>query len=285
MPTITRGSHHIAYQVQGKGEPLVMLRGLGRTMRHWLGYDRKVADNHQVITLDLRGIGQTTSPLSFFHTMHDLADDVVAVLDELGIMRAHILGVSLGGMVALATGIKYPGRCKSIITINTSIAGQRSLRISARGVWAIASGLIGEKSKLHHNLADILTAGQQTAARRAKIAKEFIKIADEEGLYTVTTIKQLILASRFSVKNRLAELKMPVLLVYGEDDRFVPNINTRKLTSHLRNARLLAIPEAGHEVMHDQPNALHDAITLWTREHQTPSATRSTKKPTRKRTR
>ena len=268
MPVITRGSHHITYHVHGDGEPLVMLRGLSRTVRHWLGYERKIAENHRVITLDLRGIGHNTQPLSFLHTMQDLAADVITVLDELAIQQSHILGVSLGGMVALATGLTYPSRCTSIITINTSIAGQRSLRISAPGIWAIVSGLVGKKPKLHQNLANILTSHRLSAEQKAKLSEEFTKIADSDGIYALTTLKQLLLATRFSVRDKLAGLTMPVLLIYGSDDAFVPNINTRKLKSLIPHAQLLSIPDAGHEVMHDQPEALHAAITQWIEDHQ-----------------
>ena len=170
-------------------------------------------------------------------------------------------------MVALATGLKYPDRCTSIITINTSIAGQRTFRMTAEGLWAIVSGLVGNKSKLHRNLADVLTTHRLSSAQKAKVAEELEKIAATDGLYVLTTLKQLILASRFSVKHHLVGLTMPVLLIYGSDDRFVPHINTRKLKSLIPHAQLLSIPDAGHEIMLDQPEALQAAISDWIDDH------------------
>jgi pimeloyl-ACP methyl ester carboxylesterase len=217
--------------------------------------------------MDLRGIGQTTLPLSFTHRIHDLAGDVVAVLDALGIEQAHVLGVSLGGMVALATGLEHPTRCLSVITINTSIAGQRTLRMSPRGAWAIASGLVGDRMKIHRNLVEVLTSSKLSTERKLEAVQRFHAIAATDGLYVFTALKQVILAARFHVKHRLPELQMPVLLVYGADDQFVPSINTRKLKALIPHARLVSIPDAGHELMMDQPEALRDVLVAWLDEH------------------
>jgi pimeloyl-ACP methyl ester carboxylesterase len=267
MATLRRGRHLIGYEVHGEGPPLVMLRGLGRCMQHWLGYERELAEHYRVITMDLRGIGQTTLPLSFTHRIHDLAGDVVAVLDALGIEQAHVLGVSLGGMVALATGLEHPTRCLSVITINTSIAGQRTLRMSPRGAWAIASGLVGDRMKIHRNLVEVLTSSKLSTERKLEAVQRFHAIAATDGLYVFTALKQVILAARFHVKHRLPELQMPVLLVYGADDQFVPSINTRKLKALIPHARLVSIPDAGHELMMDQPEALRDVLVAWLDEH------------------
>lgn len=267
MATLRRGRHLIGYDVHGDGPPLVMLRGLGRSVQHWLGYERELAQHYRVITMDLRGIGQTTLPLSFTHRIHDLAGDVVAVLDALGIEAAHVLGVSLGGMVALATGLEHPARCLSVIALNTSIAGQRTLRMSPRGAWAIASGLVGDEMKIHRNLVEVLTSTRLATERKLEAVQKFHAIAATDGLYVFTALKQLILAARFHVKHRLPELQMPVLLIYGADDQFVPSINTRKLKALIPHARLVSIPDAGHEIMMDQPEALRDVLVAWLDEH------------------
>src|SRR5688500_10048226 len=120
MPQVAKNKGAIFYEVHGEGPDLVMLRGLGRCVQHWLGYEQEMAKHCRVITIDLRGIGKTTLPLSVTDTLFDLSHDVTDVLDALKIERAHVLGVSLGGMLTLATGLRHPDRCKSLITINTS---------------------------------------------------------------------------------------------------------------------------------------------------------------------
>lgn len=268
MPSVPSGQHHLSYQVLGEGPPLVMLRGLARSTSHWLGYDKVMAKHCKVITIDSRGIGTTTRPLSITDSLFDLADDVIAVLDKLNINQAHILGVSLGGMVTLATGIKYPERCRSLITLNTSVGRQKTVRITPAAIWAIAQGLIStDKEKIHKNLADILTASNLPLAKKQKAAEQFWIIAEREGLYVSTALKQLLLAARFDIRKHLDKLTMPVLLVYGEDDRFVPKINTLKIKNLLPNARLLGIEAAGHEITMDQPHILRSSITSWLDEH------------------
>lgn len=274
MPTAPAGRHHISYQTHGDGPPVVMLRGLARSTSHWLGYEKELAKHCQVVTIDSRGIGKTTYPLALSNSLFDLADDVVTVLDKLKISKAHILGVSLGGMVTLAAGIKHSERCHSLITLNTSIARQKTLRLSPAGIWAIAQGLLSrDQAKIHHNLANILTATEYSNEKKHKAAEQFRQIAEREGLYVRTALKQLILAARFDISKYIDKLNMPILLIYGEDDRFVPNINTIKIKSLLPHAHLLAISAAGHEISMDQPDALKMAIKNWLNEHPISHAT------------
>ena len=104
MPELKRDNGSIYYEVSGDGPPLVCLRGLGRSIRHWLGYDQDLAKHFRVLAIDMRGMGRTTVPHSITDSMYDLAGDVVDVMTEVGFDQTHVMGVSLGGMVTLAMG-------------------------------------------------------------------------------------------------------------------------------------------------------------------------------------
>jgi pimeloyl-ACP methyl ester carboxylesterase len=129
MSEIVAKNGTIEYSEHGSGHPLVMLRGLGRTVRHWAGFEKAMARHFRVITFDLRGIGTNKIPLSPRHSLFDVALDVKEVLDHLNIEKASILGVSLGGMVAMACGLSFPDRVYSLIIVNSSIAGQKLMRL------------------------------------------------------------------------------------------------------------------------------------------------------------
>lgn len=277
MPLLPLGDHAIAYEVQGNGPTLVILRGLGRTMRHWFGYDKFLAEHFRVITMDLRGIGATTLPLNLTDGMTTLASDVIRVLDAESVNKAHILGVSLGGMVSLATGLQYPERCHSLITINTSIAGQRTLRITPKALVTLRHGLSGNLEKLNRSLADLLTGDLCSVEEREKFAEMMHEVAEEQGLFALTTIRQLLMAARFRIKKHLPQLKVPTLLLYGTHDKFVPNINTRKLYQLLPHARLVPLAGAGHEPTLDHPELLREVLINWVDEfaHPVPAAARS----------
>ncbi len=265
MPLIKTDKGPISYNVLGDGPPLVLLRGLGRTVRHWLGYEREVARHFKVITLDLRGMGETTARAEWGTTIDDMAADVMAVLDHLEVERAHLLGVSLGGMVTLAAGLKYPERCASLIVINTSIPGLTTLRLTPAALKALASAAWSRDDELHRRLIDVLVGADLPEAKRHDFASRYASIARHEGLYIETIAKQLVAAVRFRPKRKLKSLQPPTLVIYGTDDRFVPPINSRRLARLLPNAKLVPIAGAGHEVSLDKGEELTGVVEQWIR--------------------
>lgn len=271
MPKLSRHGGVISWDVRGTGEPVVLLRGLGRTVRHWLGYDEELAKKFKVVTLDLRGVGKTTLAHGWTHSLFDLADDVAEVLTAAKIEKAHILGVSLGGMVTLAMGIKHPERCKSLIAVNTSIARQRTLRMSIPGMLGLAQGALFRDGRLHKILAKAMVGGATDARRTAEIAAKYAEIAAEDGMNAATVIRQLVAVVRFDVQKKLATCAVPTLIVYGTDDAFVPNVNSKKIAGHLPNARLVAVAGGGHELTLDKSAELTQLVEDWVAEQAKPA--------------
>lgn len=254
---------HIAYDIQGDGIPLVMLRGLGRTVRHWVGFDRQMAQYFRVITMDLRGIGQTTQPHRLRDTVWSYADDVVAVLNHAGIEKAHVMGVSLGGMATLAVGVRHPGRAASIVVVNTSIAGQGIPRLTIDSASFLLKNLLRRDGNLQEKLVDILVGRATGSETRKALATAYSQIAAEEGLYVTTVAKQLLAAARFAPGPWLSDMKVPTLIVAGTDDRFVPFANSQNLANLIPHAHFATIAGAGHEASADRGDELAKLLIQW----------------------
>jgi len=134
---------------EGSGDPIVMLGSLGANHRMWEPQVPALASDHEVVRVDLRGHGDspvTPGPC----TMADLADDVVAVLDARGLDSAHVVGLSLGGMVGLQLGIHHPQRVRSLALLCTSARLgprdgwlDRAALVRAHGTTAVASSVVG----------------------------------------------------------------------------------------------------------------------------------------------
>lgn len=272
MALLKRNCGSVYYDVLGPDDapPLVMVRGLGRCVRHWLGFEQQLAKRYRVITVELRGVGARTARMTPVASLFDLASDIVAVLDELRIEKAHMLGISLGGMVALACGIEHHERFRSLIVINTSIAGLRTRRITVGAVRAMATGLINksDKTRLHRELVDVLVGTDCPPARKKFLADAYLKIAGEDGLYADTVVMQLLAAARFLVKKQLPRVALPVLVVYGTADRFVPNVNSKRIAALLPHATLRAVVGGGHELPLDKPDELQSLIDEWMTKHE-----------------
>lgn len=252
----------IGYLDIGTGEPVVMLRGLGRTVRHWAGFEQQMAKYFRVICLDLRGIGSNKIPMKPTMSLFDVADDVIAVLDHLQIERATILGVSLGGMVTMAVGIKYPTRCHSLVIVNSSIAGQKALRLSVRALLTITRAA-WDRPNLQAKLVNVLTGPDVSPARKEEIIRIYNQIEQEDGLAPQTVGAQLAAAGRFFVAKNLKSMDIPSLVLYGSHDQFVPNKQSRKIADLIPGAKLQELKHAGHEAHLDKPDEFIDAVRTW----------------------
>ena len=105
---------NIDYKVEGQGNPIVMISGAGADKSAWRYQTKEFAKHYLVVTFDSRGVGKSDKPPGPY-TIKMMADDTVGLMDHLGIAKAHIIGVSAGGMVAQELGISYPDRVDKLI--------------------------------------------------------------------------------------------------------------------------------------------------------------------------
>jgi 3-oxoadipate enol-lactonase len=254
-----KGVAGIHFEVKGEGPDLVMLRGLGRNMKHWLGFDKLAAKHFRVITIDARGLGESRRTMSFADTIYDLADDVIRVLDETGTASTHVMGVSLGGMVAMAMGLKHPARTSSLVLVNSSIAGSGHLRLSVPATMLLLRA-VAQGDKIYGELARLLLGPDASEQKRQKLAREWLKIDTEMKVTPGLVAKQLLAAARFRVRDELTDLRVPTLVLCGTGDQFVPRENSKVIAGLIPGSTLLEVDGAGHELTMDHPDQALEAI-------------------------
>ena len=138
MPKEKIGDIEMYYQVQGQGDPLVLIQGLTMDYTGWLLQSSVFSDTYRVVVFDNRGVGRTDAPQEPYTTAQ-MADDTAGLLDFLKIEKAHILGLSLGGMIAQEFGIKHPDRVKSLILAGTAACPREGAPRSAHIVRTLLS--------------------------------------------------------------------------------------------------------------------------------------------------
>ena len=119
MPYVPTRDIITYYEEAGRGEPLVLIRGLGSDLQAWALQVPALAKHFRVITYDNRGAGRTNAPDKPY-SIDGMADDLAALLDELNIAKASVLGYSMGGMVAQEFALKYPNKLDKLILLGTS---------------------------------------------------------------------------------------------------------------------------------------------------------------------
>lgn len=119
MPVAKIGDIHIYYELRGEGEPLVVILGLATDVSEWEAMIGLFASRFRVLAFDNRGVGRSDKP-DVPYSVELMADDTVGLMDFVGMTRANVLGVSLGGRIALDTAIRHPGRVEKLVLVSTS---------------------------------------------------------------------------------------------------------------------------------------------------------------------
>src|ERR1051325_8265831 len=130
MPSVDSGGAEIYYETTGDGDPLVMIMGLGADSRGWTMQQSAFAEHYQLVLIDNRGVGKSSVPPGPY-TIKQMAADTIAVMDDAGIDRPHVLGVSLGGAIAQERALAAPERVRSM-ALGSTWAGPTDWRSRIR---------------------------------------------------------------------------------------------------------------------------------------------------------
>ena len=159
MPVARTENLNMYYEIIGQGQPLVMIRGIGSNADHWYEQVPVLSKKYQLLVFDNRAIARSSDPGGSFST-RDMATDTVGLMEAVGIKKAHVLGYSMGGMIAQELALAYPAKIKGLILVATDCGA--SLRIEARP----------EYSRLFTEMIRLGTIEAKTAAAGCLFAKQ-----------------------------------------------------------------------------------------------------------------
>jgi len=253
MPSATINDFRIHYERGGQGPLLVLLHGIGSNARSWAHQLQGLADKYDVVAWDMRGYGSSSDPVAPY-TMVEVADDLAGLLDHLGFEKAHIGGLSMGGVVAQEFYGRHPGRVRSLILADTN-AGQGRLAEEER------------QQRLEQRLAG--------ATEPAGLARQRTPVLlSPEALPEVIAEAESIMAEihpdgyRFAARafaetderDVLRRIEVPTLVIWGECDTVVTREEVDYLLENIPGAQFEIIPKAGHLSNQENPEAFNDAI-------------------------
>ncbi|HZY40564.1 MAG TPA: alpha/beta fold hydrolase [Anaerolineae bacterium] len=234
----------IYYEVAGQGRPLVLIHGGLVNSGLWDKQFYVFAEQHRVIRYDVRGYGQSDAPTSPFS--HHA--DVRALLDSLGVERATVLGLSMGGAIAIDFALAYPERTLALIPVAAAISGYRPPE-SIRSLWSPINEAYerGDKALALELSLQVWTDGpQRTPDQVDQAVREHIRAMTAHEFARPEIDEQLLQELDPPAYDRLGEIHAPTLVITGDAD--VPYIN------QLMDHAVATIPGAQHVVIH---NAAH----------------------------
>jgi pimeloyl-ACP methyl ester carboxylesterase len=245
----------IAWDGTGSGPALLFLHAFPLSRRMWQPQWEPFAEGHRLLRFDCRGFGESP-PTGGILTMERIADDAAGLLDHLGVSRAVVCGLSMGGYAALALARRHPARLAGLVLADTR-AGADSAEARA-GRSRLAERVRREGSGVAAEMLARLL-GATTRARRPELAEElsgWIAANPPEGLCDGLAG----LAARADSGPDLHRIEAPTLVVCGEEDELTPPDESRRLVEAIPGARLELIPEAGHLASLEQPDAFNRVL-------------------------
>ncbi|HWF54292.1 MAG TPA: alpha/beta fold hydrolase [Solirubrobacteraceae bacterium] len=266
------GRHRVSTLTMGQGDDVLLIHGLGGTRASMFDTAAALSRRYRVHAVDLPGFGSSSKPAMGRYNAGWFSDIMLALMDELGIGRAHLVGNSMGGRIAIEMGLRAPERVRSLGLLCPAVAWVR------RGLHPIVRLLRPEFGLLPHNFTRAMVAGQfwdlfydRDAIDPAvgdMIVDEFRRIYHSAGArYAFLACARNIYLERPFGRGgfypRLAELAPPALFIWGSDDPLVPHAFSRHVGRWLAGAEQITLPECGHlpQVEHpEETNALLNAF-------------------------
>ncbi len=261
MAYVVNKGAKLYWREEGSGPPVLLIMGLSFTHDMWYRVTPGLAGEYRAILFDNRGIGLSDVPRGPY-SMRRMASDARAVLDAAGVESAHVIGASMGGMIAQELALRYPERVRSLMLGCTSSSGLLGkwpqFRYAPRG-WKGRS-----REEREHSLRALLYADTTMPER----IEEDVRIRCGCAWCYKGVLSQLAGILTWSAYRRLPGIRVPTLVVHGDQDRLVPPENGRVVASRIPGARFQLIRDAGHVLITDQPEACVEAIRGFLKEQQ-----------------
>lgn len=242
----------LAHRVDGEGPPLLLLNGGFMSIAAWEPFLAGLAASHRVIRCDFRG--QLLSPGPYRDTLDEHAADLVDLLDELGVDRAHVAGASFGGEVALVLAAHAPERVETLTVITATDRTTDWMRDDAREARALAEqAAAGNRAAAEDLLLRVLRdtwterwLAQQPADFMASRARQLARMP---AAYFAGAAKLIGVLETLDLTDDLKRIASPALIVGGEQDRIFPAEHSRALAGGIPNAELEIIAGTGHGLL------------------------------------
>lgn len=253
MPKVRVNDIQIYYEVHGEGFPLMMIQGLGANMDWWAMYPRLVTElskKFKTVMFDNRGAGRTDVS-DRRCTIRLFADDTAGLMDNLGISRAHVLGISMGGMIAQELVLNYPEKVEKLVLCSTNCGGRKTV-LPSRKVMGM---LLADRSTLSQKERDKIPISLSLTEDFAKKNPDFVELAVQQmhkaPISSEVLKRQLNAIREFDTYERLSQIKAPTLILHGKKDILIPPGNASILAEAIPNARLVHLERSAHGLIED----------------------------------
>jgi 3-oxoadipate enol-lactonase len=235
------------YQVTGRasGPPVLLIQGLGADKHGWDLQRIALSCTHRTIAFDNRGAGRSDKPHGVY-TLEQMAADAIAVLDDVGVETAHVVGASMGGAISQIVALAYPERVRSLTLVCTSCRNHEWRRQLLSG-WGAAARERGMGSMTKEAARWVI--GPRSFRRLLPAIGWLGPLAFGRPRYAFANQVEAILAADDTLAERLGTIEVPTMVVVGNQDILTPRGDSEELADMIPTAELVVISGAAHGLM------------------------------------
>lgn len=253
MPKIQSNNINLYYEVNGNGQPLLFIHGLGSSTQDWELQVKEFSRTYQVITFDLRGHGQSDKPAGPY-SLPMFAADTAGLLKSLDVKSAHVVGLSLGGGIAFQLAIDFPALVKTMVIVNSApemVVRTFKDRVRVWQRFAIVR-LLGMR-KMGEVLSKRLFPKNEHESLRTIFVESWAR--NDSRAYQ-DAMRAMV---GWSVADKLGSIKCPALVITADQD-YTPVALKEEYTKLIPNAQLVVIPDAHHATPVEQPERFNTIL-------------------------
>lgn len=245
------------YEVTGSGDPLLLIAGLGTTSALWDPVATELANWFSVIVVDNRGVGKSI-PKRPPKTLEDFSVDLVELMDHLQLDRAHVLGMSLGGMIAYRLASDHPSRVDRLVLVSCTHRFTPYLREMAR---LLGHALRYFPQDVFRRTVKLLGSSPEYLDGYVDEIERKLATAPETAIPRSGIAKQLWCLARHDRDNEWGNpITIPTLIIAGEQDHLIPACYARRMADQILGSEFMVVPECGHNPFEERPDLVLPCI-------------------------
>lgn len=264
MPFIRINKIDLYYEVRGYGDPAVLLPGLGSDAGTWLPFAKEF-DRYRIVLIENRGAGRSAKPPGPYTTQL-MAEDAASLMEHLSIQRAHVIGKSMGGMIAQFLAAQYPDRVRSLVLASTVMVhdeyGKELLELGR--LVASTAGMMAA-----YRQAFLLSYSREYCSKnRSRLAEvEAMMQGMDTAEFVRGYLAQSMACETHDATAVAGQIKCPTLVVAGAEDLITPPQSSRHLAAAIPRAELVILPRGGHGVWREFPSEVNTVVREFLARH------------------
>jgi 3-oxoadipate enol-lactonase len=270
MSTAQVNGIEMYYEEQGSGDPLLLIMGLAADSVAWMFQLPDFSKHYRTIVFDNRGVGRSSKPAGPY-TIAQMADDAAGLLDKTGIQRTHVVGVSMGGMIAQELALRHPSRVRSLVLACTYAKPDAGVERQMESSLTAFGGTRGPNGEIQVDLSNLdpmmffqhllptVFNAQFIMTELPKLMQVFSG-ALQYGFSMEAILAQTVATQSHDTLDRIGDIKVPTLVLTGDSDLLIPPTCSDTLAAKIPGAKLVTIPGGSHGFNFETPDLFNREV-------------------------